>query len=428
MKQYLSWTQGRRDQGGVESLCLYVARFDPSAGTQVAHLPIECATVETLVTCLNANPADAAEVWRRLHPSSRCGARREGHEGHDAPCYYCGHPCNTYAGNPGLWPLGFTHADEPGVVKWHHTGCVQGRLRELEKIRAEVAETWDVVGGPPEHPEEDPEVSTLPAAVRVTVEYEREQLALAREHLKIAEQERDEYKLTTETIKAALFLIDATAEETVAEIRALKKAESRDGAALEKVRKLLGTTVAAESAPSALLGPASRRRAAEGAARRGTGRSTRDLPHPRLEARARGHPRAAARGGELRLRSRASERRWVAIKKLAPWLAGGAVAVLGTILIVHLDWKKPRHEHVMFEGQAALRTSCDSSNNVAADCRAEAANECRDRYTVLSETSVHHPASVAVVPIPCGNNCVTVTTVTTPEVYRHFLTYRCEVP
>lgn len=33
MKQYLSWTQGRRDQGGVESLCLYVARFDPSAGT-----------------------------------------------------------------------------------------------------------------------------------------------------------------------------------------------------------------------------------------------------------------------------------------------------------------------------------------------------------------------------------------------------------
>lgn len=252
MKQYLSWTQGRRDQGGVESLCLYVARFDPSAGTRVAHLPIECATVETLVTCLNANPADAAEVWRRLHPSSRCEARREGHEGHDAPCYYCGQPCNTYAGNPGLWPLGFTHEDEPGVVKWHHTGCVQGRLRELERVKAEMAETWNVIGGPPEHPEEDPEVSTLPAAVRVTLEYEREQLALAREHLKIAEQERDEYKLTTETIKAALFLIDATAEETVAEIRALKKAESRDGAALEKVRKLLGTTVAAEKVPEVL--------------------------------------------------------------------------------------------------------------------------------------------------------------------------------
>lgn len=131
---------------------------------------------------------------------------------------------------------------------------------------------------------------------------------------------------------------------------------------------------------------------------------------------------------ELRLRSRASERRWVAIKKLAPWLAGGAVAVLGTILIVHLDWKKPMHEHVMFEGRAALRTSCDSSNNVAVDCRAEAANECRDRYTVLSETSVYYPASVAVVPIPCGGSCMTVTTVTTPEVYRHFLTYRCEVP
>lgn len=152
-------------------------------------------------------------------------------KGHDAPCYYCGQPCNTYAGNPGLWPLGFTHEDEPGVVKWHHTGCVQGRLRELERVKAEMTETWNVIGGPPEHPEEDPEVSTLPAAVRVTLEYEREQLALAREHLKAVEKERDDYKLAADTWQA-----DAL----------------RDGAALEKVRKRLGTTVVAEKVPEVL--------------------------------------------------------------------------------------------------------------------------------------------------------------------------------
>lgn len=52
------------------------------------------------------------------------------HEGHDAPCYYCKEPCDSLAGNPGRWPIPLCHRDEPGVVKWHHTGCVAERLIE----------------------------------------------------------------------------------------------------------------------------------------------------------------------------------------------------------------------------------------------------------------------------------------------------------
>ena len=184
-------------------------RANPTAPTARCFLSVgsdygpynDTATPADIIACLDANQDVAAEVWRYLTESQ---------------------------------------------------GLKDTLTSERDEAHRQLTETWNVIGGPPEHPEEDPEVSTLPAAVRVTLEYEREQLALAREHLKIAEQERDEYKLTTETIKAALFLIDATAEETVAEIRALKKAESRDGAALEKVRKLLGTTVAAEKVPEVL--------------------------------------------------------------------------------------------------------------------------------------------------------------------------------
>lgn len=194
MKHLLKWDKGRANPTEPTARCFLnvVSDYGPFNDT---------ATPADIIACLDENPDVAAEVWRYLTESQ---------------------------------------------------GLKDTLTSERDEAHRQLTETWNVIGGPPEHPEEDPEVSTLPAAVRVTLEYEREQLALAREHLKIAEQERDEYKLTTETIKAALFLIDATAEETVAEIRALKKAESRDGAALEKVRKLLGTTVAAEKVPEVL--------------------------------------------------------------------------------------------------------------------------------------------------------------------------------
>lgn len=51
-------------------------------------------------------------------------------EGHNEPCFFCGEPTNKLAANPSKWPLAFCHRSEPGVVKWHHVGCVTKRLEE----------------------------------------------------------------------------------------------------------------------------------------------------------------------------------------------------------------------------------------------------------------------------------------------------------
>lgn len=51
-------------------------------------------------------------------------------QGHNAPCHYCGEKCNSLHGSPSMWPVPLTHRDNPGVVKWHHIGCVTERLIE----------------------------------------------------------------------------------------------------------------------------------------------------------------------------------------------------------------------------------------------------------------------------------------------------------
>lgn len=61
----------------------------------------------------------------------------------DGPCYYCGEPTNSLAGNPGMWSLHFTHSDEPGKVKPHHVSCVQARL---EPWKQGILKEWDIVG------------------------------------------------------------------------------------------------------------------------------------------------------------------------------------------------------------------------------------------------------------------------------------------
>lgn len=48
----------------------------------------------------------------------------------DGPCYYCGEPTQSLAGDPGRWPLLFSHDDDPGVVRHHHTRCVYRLLPE----------------------------------------------------------------------------------------------------------------------------------------------------------------------------------------------------------------------------------------------------------------------------------------------------------
>lgn len=60
--------------------------------------------------------------------------------GHGDPCYYCGEPVDCLAGNPGMWPIGLPHADEPGRVKYHHMVCVSVRLEVLEDLMNEIAD------------------------------------------------------------------------------------------------------------------------------------------------------------------------------------------------------------------------------------------------------------------------------------------------
>jgi hypothetical protein len=61
-------------------------------------------------------------------------------ESHNKSCHYCGAPCDNLAANPGLWAVGLCHADEPGVVKWHHIGCVSAKLADGQKADVEVQE------------------------------------------------------------------------------------------------------------------------------------------------------------------------------------------------------------------------------------------------------------------------------------------------
>ena len=67
-------------------------------------------------------------------------------EGHEKPCHYCGELCSSVAGNPARWPIPLCHSDEPGVVKWHHVGCVSARLARLAALEAPpvVPEGWEV--------------------------------------------------------------------------------------------------------------------------------------------------------------------------------------------------------------------------------------------------------------------------------------------
>lgn len=78
----------------------------------------------------------AAGAAPRLDGQSLAPASGDAPQGHAAPCYYCGEPCDSYAGNPAKWPIPLCHADDPGVVKWHHTGCVSARLIENQPTSA----------------------------------------------------------------------------------------------------------------------------------------------------------------------------------------------------------------------------------------------------------------------------------------------------
>lgn len=55
-------------------------------------------------------------------------------QGNGERCYYCGHQCDGFAGDPGRWPVPMTQPDEPGRVKWHHIACVAVRLYLFDEM------------------------------------------------------------------------------------------------------------------------------------------------------------------------------------------------------------------------------------------------------------------------------------------------------
>lgn len=55
-------------------------------------------------------------------------------QGHDEACYYCGAKCSALDGDPARWPVALCHPEEPGVVKWHHSGCVSDKLNDWQNM------------------------------------------------------------------------------------------------------------------------------------------------------------------------------------------------------------------------------------------------------------------------------------------------------
>ena len=54
---------------------------------------------------------------------------------HDKTCFDCGRRTNDLSGDPGQWGIPLCHSDHPGVVQWHHAGCVSNRLAERDALK-----------------------------------------------------------------------------------------------------------------------------------------------------------------------------------------------------------------------------------------------------------------------------------------------------
>ena len=66
-------------------------------------------------------------------------------EGHDKPCFDCGRRTNDLSGDPGQWSIPLCHSGHPGVVQWHHAGCVSNRLAERDALKARLDALPDLV-------------------------------------------------------------------------------------------------------------------------------------------------------------------------------------------------------------------------------------------------------------------------------------------
>lgn len=116
-------------------------------------------------------------------PAAEAGADVVEREGHGQPCYYCGEPCDGFAGEPSRWPVGLPHKEAPGVVKWHHAGCVMERLDAFAAgRRAGLEEAAKTAEAEEELPGDAPlELFLLPIddACRATVRVTKRNIAAA---------------------------------------------------------------------------------------------------------------------------------------------------------------------------------------------------------------------------------------------------------
>lgn len=88
------------------------------------------------VDALKQELAEAKAYLTEAHAD--LSAYRKAQSGDGQRCYYCNEQCHRHAGNPGRWPIAMAHADEPGVVKYHHVDCVERRLNERDALRAQL--------------------------------------------------------------------------------------------------------------------------------------------------------------------------------------------------------------------------------------------------------------------------------------------------
>ena len=62
--------------------------------------------------------------------------------GKDGPCVICGNQTESFAGDPGKWPLWFCRKGGDGIAVAHHTECVRAIMddKDLDEVRAKVWE------------------------------------------------------------------------------------------------------------------------------------------------------------------------------------------------------------------------------------------------------------------------------------------------
>jgi hypothetical protein len=110
-----------------------------------AERPVELPTLAEISTwrqmhrCIDGLPKPTLRADCPLC-ASPAPAAGEVSDGHGKPCYYCGKPCNNLTGRCSQWAVSLCHSDQPGVLKWHHDGCVSKRLEENATLTQRLAD------------------------------------------------------------------------------------------------------------------------------------------------------------------------------------------------------------------------------------------------------------------------------------------------